>query len=88
MIGQSHYIIARTDGARQQYWRSRRKGREETGWTYDLRACRSYRRPCDALGAARQIDIPPPAKLEVVQVDSIVSRVHYRLEVTEEGEGE
>lgn len=89
MIGQRHYVIARVDGARQQYWRSRPRSRHDTdGWTYDLRECRSYRRPDDALRAARQIDIAPAAKLEVVEVGTVVQRVHYRVEVTvPEGEG-
>lgn len=88
MIGQRHHLIARTmpDG-RLQYWRGRRGlDRAAGGWTFDLSASRSYRRPHDALRAAKQLDTD--SSLEVVEVEMVVSRVCYRVRVEAVEEGD
>ncbi len=85
MIGQKHYVIMLPDleRSRHQYWRKRRNQNEANGWTYDIRRCKSYRSADDALRAARQIDVPPGTKLEVVELETVVSLVCYRLETLE-----
>ena len=81
MKGQRHYLIARDlDDGRSQYWRGKRGlERGADGWTFDLTAARSYRRPHDALRAARQLDTD--GSLEVVEVEAVVAKVCYRLRV-------
>jgi len=83
VIGQRHYLICRpTDDGRTQYWRGKRGlERGADGWTFDLTAARSYRRPHDALRAARQLDTD--ASLEVVECESVIARVCYRVAVEE-----
>ena len=71
----------RDDGTRQSYWRSRKNQHDGDGWTFDLLACKSYRGPADARRAAQQICTDPGARVEVVEVESVVTRVHYRIEV-------
>ncbi len=81
MIGQRHYVITRTDLDRPQYWRSPSNSRH--GWVYHLLTCRQYKRPEDALRAARQIEVDPGITLEVVELETVVSRVCYRIETHE-----
>ncbi len=79
MIGQLHYAITRTDTEQPRFWRSRGNGHRPGGWVSDMSQCRMYRRPGDALSAARQIDVEPGITLEVVEVESVAARVCYRI---------
>ena len=80
MIGQKHFVISREVDGRLQYWRGRRgQGRGADGWTWDLSAARSYRRPDDGLRAAKQLD--STESLEVVEVEAVVARICYRVRV-------
>lgn len=80
MIGQRHYVILKESSGRAQFWRGKRGLPDsETGWTFDLSAARSYRRGHDALRAAKQLD--ESSTIEVVEVESVVARVCYRVAV-------
>ena len=84
MIGQKHYAIAdNTDPERPRYWRSRGGPGHPAGWVYDLLACRHYRRPDDALRAARQLTSDPGTNLEVVELETVVARACHRISILE-----
>jgi hypothetical protein len=78
VIGQRHYMIASSADGRMQYWRGRRGlDRAAGGWTFDMSAARTYRRPHDALRASKQLELD--SSLEVVEVEMVLSRVCYRV---------
>ena len=80
-IGQRHYLIARDlpDG-RTQFWRSKRGlERGHDGWTFNILEARSYKRPHDALRAARQLS--EETSVEVVECESVIARVAYRVHI-------
>ncbi len=84
MIGQKHYVIAdSTDPDRPRYWRARGNSKQAARWVYDLSACRHYRKPDHAVRAAQQLGVEPGIPLEVVEVESVVSRVCYRVPAVE-----
>jgi len=84
MNGQRHYAIANnTDPDRPQYWRARGNGSRPGGWVYDLSACHYYRKPDDAMRAAQMIGAEPGLPLEVVEIESVVTRVCYRVPAVE-----
>jgi hypothetical protein len=82
VIGQKHYIIMRP-GDRPQFWRSRRNQYSGDGWTHDMRRCKSYHSADNALRSARQLEIEAGSTLEVVEIETVVSRVCYRVETLE-----
>jgi uncharacterized protein (DUF2126 family) len=79
MIGQRHYAIARPDGDRYRYWRKSGNQWIPSGWVYDLASAQYYRRAEDARRAASQIEVEPGGQIEVVEVETVVARVCYRM---------
>lgn len=77
MIGQRFFVIMRESSGRAEFWRNRRGRPDSSGWTFDLAEARAYRRPDDAARAARQVYDEP--LVEVVEIEAVVSRVHYRV---------
>jgi hypothetical protein len=71
MIGQRHYAITRSTGDRTQVWRGH-ANRHTNPWSFDLSQARSYRKAGDALSAARQIEVEPGTRLEVVELNTVI----------------